>query len=83
MLVKKEMSVYNFAFWSGGKDTVEELTFAEILTIWDYLEETNGEMDETEINDFFWFERDYIAELLGFENFDEIMQRNKNNKKKV
>ena len=79
MLVKKEMNAYDFEFWSGGKDTVEELTFGEVEMIWNYLEETyDGEMDETAINDFFWFERDFIAELLGFENFDEIMNRNRN-----
>ena len=79
MLVKKEMSAENFEFWSGGKDTIDELTFEEMEIVWNYLEEAyEGEMDETAINDFFWFERDFIAELLGFENFDEIMERNKN-----
>ena len=34
-------------------------------------------MTETELNDFFWFKRDTIAEWLGYENFDEIMERNK------
>lgn len=77
MLVKKEMNVYNFEFWSGGADTVEELTSEELETVWNYLEETNEDgMDETAINNFFWFERDFIAELLGFNNFDEIMERN-------
>lgn len=79
MLVKKEMSAENFEFWSGGKDTIDELTFEEMEIVWNYLEEAyEGEMDATAINDFFWFERDFIAELLGFENFDEIMERNKN-----
>lgn len=32
---------------------------------------------ETDVNDFFWFERDEIAQLLGYNDFDEIMERNK------
>ena len=30
---------------------------------------------ETELNDIFWFEEDMIAEWLGYNNFDEIMER--------
>lgn len=79
MLVKQEMNAINFKFWSGGKDTVDELTLEELEQVWSYLEEAyEGEMDATAINDFFWFERDYIAEMLGFENFDAIMDRNRN-----
>lgn len=78
MLVKKEVDAMNFEFWSGGEDTVVELTLDELETVWNYLEETyEGEMEETQINDFFWFERDFIAEMLGYENFDEIMENNR------
>jgi hypothetical protein len=42
------------------------------------LEEIYPEgMSEFEVNDLFWFERDLIAEWLGYEDFDEIMERNK------
>ena len=30
-------------------------------------------MDETAINDFFWFEEDTIAEWLGYDSFEDIM----------
>ena len=77
MLVKKEMNAYDFEFWSGGEDTVEELTLGELERVWNYLEEVyDGEMEKTQINDFFWFEREFIAELLGFNSFDEILIRN-------
>jgi hypothetical protein len=33
----------------------------------------NGEMTDTDLNDFFWFERDTIAEWLGYDNYDELM----------
>ena len=32
-----------------------------------------GEIEDTELNDFFWFERDLIAEWLGYEDYDELM----------
>jgi len=42
------------------------------------LEEINPEgLSETDINDLFWFEDELIAEWLGYENFDEIMERDK------
>ena len=31
---------------------------------------------DTEINDFVWFERDTIAQHLGYDDFDELMHRN-------
>ena len=67
-----------FEFWAGGKDTVEELTDSELEQIEQILEEIYPEgMSEFEVNDLFWFERDLIAEWLGYEDFDEIMERNK------
>ena len=36
-----------------------------------------GGLSEAEINDLFWFEEDVIAEWLGYESFEEIMERNK------
>lgn len=79
MTVTKEVNAYNFEFWSGGKDTAEELTLSEIETVFDYLENLYWEDDiptETDVNDFFWFERDEIAQVLGYNDFDEIMERN-------
>ena len=79
MKMWKEESLTAFDFWGGAKDTIEELTFDEIEQIEAMLEEldTEGEgMSETEINDFFWFERDTIAELLGYNDFEEIIKRN-------
>ena len=76
MRIIKEESLTNFEFWSGAKDTVKYLTNSEIDTIENMLEELNPEgMTETEINDFFWFEEDTIAEWLGYSSFEEIMNR--------
>ena len=78
MRIYREIPLTEFEFWAGGKDTVEELTDSELEQIEQILEEIYPEgMSEFEINDLFWFERDLIAEWLGYEDFDEIMERNK------
>jgi len=78
MKIYREIPLAEFEFWAGGKDTVEELTDSELEQIEQILEEIYPEgMSEFEVNDIFWFERDLIAEWLGYEDFDEIMRREK------
>ena len=67
--------LHQFEFWSGARDTAKYLTLAEITTIEDILEDAGDIMTETDINDFFWFECDTIAEWLGYSCFEEIMNR--------
>lgn len=81
MKIYTEKSLRNFEFWSGAKTTAE--------TIWDKfggdafdtieeeleLEYPDG-MDETQINDMFWFETDYIATLLGYRNWEHLERGN-------
>lgn len=76
MTIKREKSIRNFEFWAGAKDTVKYLTDDELDTVESMLEEAYPEgMTETEINDFFWFEDDTIAEWFGYNSFEEIMKR--------
>ena len=76
MLVTSDISLKDFTFWSGAKDIVDELTDDDMDVIETDLEEIYPDgIDETELNDFFWFERDTIAEWLGYEDFDELMRR--------
>ena len=78
MRIYRDIPLTQFEFWAGGKDTVEELTDSELEQIEQILEEIYPEgMSEFEVNDLFWFERDLIAEWLGYEDFDEIMRREK------
>lgn len=77
MKIYSEKSLNDFKFWSGARDTVEYLTHDEIEQIEQELEELYPDgMDETEVNDFFWFEDDTIAEWLGYNCFEDIMNRN-------
>lgn len=76
MKIYTEQSLRNFEFWGGACATVSYLTNEELDTIEEMLEEISPDgMDETEVNDFFWFDDDTIAEWLGYEDFDAIMHR--------
>ena len=77
MKIYAEKSLRNFDFWGGASDIVKYLTYEEIDIIESMLEEMYSDgMNETAINDFFWFEDDTIAEWLGYSDFEEIMSRN-------
>lgn len=77
MKITKEVNFWNdFDFLSGAEDNVKYLTCDEIETIFALLTEIYPEgMTDTELNDFFWFEDDTIAQLLGYNNFEEIINR--------
>lgn len=61
-----EENLENFKAWSGAVRTLEILgELGKIEEIEGYLEEL-GELSDTDINDFLWFESDFIfGELLG------------------
>jgi hypothetical protein len=74
--IYRESDLTDFEFWSGARDTVKYLTDDEIRQICQTLEDIYPDgCTETEINDFFWFEDDTIAEWLGYNSFEEIMER--------
>lgn len=76
MIVTKEVfSKNDFDFWGGARDTVKYLTDKEVETIFGMLNNIEIEMTETDLNNFFWFENDIIADWLGYNSFDEIMER--------
>ena len=74
MRIIKEVTTKNdFNFWSGAVDTVDKLTDEEFETVIGELEMLNPEgIIETELNDFFWFDGDIIAEMLGYNNWEEL-----------
>ena len=76
MKIYSEKSLRNFEFWSGAKDFASKLTDNEFDTIESAFEDIYPDgMGETQINDLFWFEPEYIcSDILGVD-YDEIMQR--------
>lgn len=68
MIIRKEIDLRNFEFWSGAADRTKFLTDED----WDMIEPMLDELypdgeDETSINDIFWFDFDTIAKWLGFD----------------
>jgi hypothetical protein len=80
MKIYSETSLKDFEFWSGAAETAKYLTDEEFDTIESMLEDCNPDgMSETEVNDFFWFEEDIIAEWLGYSSFEKLMNRDEEN----
>jgi hypothetical protein len=78
MKIYKEESLRSFEFWRGAKYTAETLTCEELDQIESLLEDLYPDgVDETTVNDIFWFEEDWIAEMLGFEDW-EALERDHN-----
>ena len=74
MKIWSDDSIRNFNFWSGARDTVDDLFNSDFDILEPMLEEYfNGEVEDVDLNDFFWFERDTIASWLGYENYEELM----------
>lgn len=76
MKITSEISLRNFEFWSGAKDTVKYLTLEELDTLEFIIEDMyfESEISDTTINDIFWFEDDWIAEMLGYENWESLLE---------
>lgn len=61
--------------WSGALQTLDDIERNELEQEFMFLLENifPDEVDETELNDFIWFDRDYIFEQLGLdENGEKI-----------
>lgn len=73
MTIMREQSLREFEFWSGAKPVADRLSYDELDTIEEALSEC-GPMDETAINDFFWFDTETLCEWLGITE-DELWAR--------
>lgn len=72
-----EKPLRQFEFWSGAKGRTDHLTIEQLDRLDNLLPEILGENPtDTAINDLFWFEDDYIAQLLGFKNWESLERYN-------
>lgn len=78
MIITTEGDLKEFEFWGGAKTTASYLTDEEFRKIQSFLEDSwpNG-INATTLNDLFAFEKDFIAVIIGYENFDQIMEERK------
>lgn len=74
MIVTREISLSEFDFSTNARVVAD---YVDALEAWDELESAlqaeypNG-IDETELNDLFWHEGDYIARLLGWRDEKDL-----------
>ena len=75
-----EEHLYNFQFWSGAKENANLLTLKELEQIEFELSNIYPEgLEDVQINDIFWFDFDFIAQLLGYEDEEEFRKERENN----
>ena len=80
MYVKIEMDDFRTLknnSWSGALDTLKDIEEADKEDeLMYFLEEIFADTTptETEVNDFLWFERDYIYESLGLDENGRLIE---------
>ena len=76
MIINKNIDLKNFKFWGGAGDLADLLTLDELEQIEFNLEDLFHDKtpSETDINDLFWFEEDFICEMIGTTS-EEVFNR--------
>lgn len=78
MKIYREESLFNFDFWAGAKERAEKLSLNDFEIIEEQLEELYPDgLSENEINDIFWFDFDFIAQMLGYEDEEDFDEHQK------
>jgi len=73
LLVNSEVKLMDFEFWSEAKETAKILLDEDFDQIEYALEDIYPEgIEETTLNDFFWFETNFIAEILGYNDWETL-----------
>jgi len=73
MKVYTELNLTNFDFWSGAKN--HSFIYNELKELEFHLDELYPEgCSETDINDLFWFEEEFLCECLDID-FNEYLER--------
>ena len=74
--IKIETDLTNFEFWSGARSLSAKLTDSELQEISENLNEIfiDNMPTDTEINDLFWHESEFICELIGLD-IEEVLER--------
>lgn len=79
MKIYREESLSMFEFWGGARDFAAVLDSDDMDIIESVLEDIYPDgIDETTINDIFWFEPDTIAEWLGYDSWEALEESKEN-----
>lgn len=70
-----EKSLNRFEFWAGAVDTRNRFSMEEMNELERCIEDCfEGAVEETTVNDLFWFDAESLCEWLGLD-FDEWLER--------
>jgi hypothetical protein len=77
MKIYEEKSLSEFDFWAGAKNRAKALTSEQFEQLEEILVDLYPDgIEDTSLNDLFWFDSDTVAEWLGFESFEALEQFN-------
>jgi hypothetical protein len=80
MKIISEMPLENFNAWSGAVETKERIIAENKESDFEmYVEELYPDgMTDTELNDFLWFEEEFIFNILGISDDEEVDTESEN-----
>lgn len=73
MKVSKEIFLCDFKPWAGAKENFNLLTLKEMKIIEEIIEDLYPDgISETELNDILWFDDEFIADCLGYKDYEDF-----------
>jgi hypothetical protein len=76
MMITRETNIHEIEFWAGAATFADELSWNELETIGDAIEELYPQgLSETQLNDILWFDTDWCCELLGYKDYDDFIEQ--------
>ena len=75
MKIYTEINLEDFEFWGGAKELSSMLDSSDFDAIERELNiECPEGLDEVELNDIFTYEEDHIANILGYDTYEEMLK---------
>ena len=75
MKIYYEVDIDEFEFWEGGKCVADSFSEDDLEVIQNKLEELYPDgMSDTELNDLFWHDEDFVAGLAGYSSFEKVKE---------
>lgn len=75
MRIYSEVDIDEFEFWEGGKCVADSFSEDDLEVIQNKLEELYPDgMSDTELNDLFWHDEDFVAGLAGYSSFQKVKE---------
>lgn len=77
MIIYQEISLKDFPFWGPAETHVQYLTDKDFEMIEQELEYDNRTqigINKTYLNDLFSYDEDYIANILGYDDFEQLKE---------